>query len=134
MIEELVNLNELYQSADWKKEKHVPMVEIVGEIKKGLTISLRLQVGKEIEHPNTTEHHIEWIQALFLPEDEKFPFIIGRTEFNAHGASINGPNSSTVYCDPTTTLTFKTEIPGIIIALSSCNIHGLWRNTQEIKF
>ena len=69
MIEELVNLNELYQSADWKKEKHVPMIEIVGEIKKGLTISLRLQVGKEIEHPNTTEHHIEWIQALFLPED-----------------------------------------------------------------
>ncbi len=134
MIEEIVNLNELYQTADWKKEKHVPVIEIIGECKKGTKITLNLQVGKEISHPNTTEHHIEWIEALFLPEGEKFPYLLGKTEFNAHGASVDGPNTSTIFSDPLTTISFRTDKPGIVIAFSYCNIHGFWRNTQEIKF
>jgi superoxide reductase len=134
MIEELVNLNQLFQTADWKKEKHVPAIDIVGECKKGVNITLKIHVGKEIEHPNTTEHHIEWIQVLFLPEDEKFPYILGKSEFNAHGASVDGLNSSTVYSNPITTLSFKTDKSGTIIAISYCNIHGLWRNSQVITF
>lgn len=36
----------------------IPVIEIVGECKKGIAITVRLQVGKEIEHPNTTEHQL----------------------------------------------------------------------------
>ncbi len=61
MVLKLVDLNELYQSADWKKEKHTPVLEIIGEVKKGESINVKLMVGKEIAHPNTTEHHIRWI-------------------------------------------------------------------------
>ena len=130
----MVDLNKLYQTADWKKEKHVPVIDIVGECKKGANITLKLHVGKEIGHPNTTEHHISWIKALFHPMGEKYPYEIGKANFIAHGASIDGPNTSTVYCDPEATLTFKTEKSGTIIAFSYCNIHGLWQNTLEINF
>ncbi len=128
-----MDLNKLFQSADWKKEKHVPVINFVGECKKGRKLTLKLQVGKEISHPNTTEHHIAWIKALFFPTGEKYTYEIGKAEFNAHGASINGPNSSSIYCEPEASFTFKTEKPGTIIAFSYCNIHGLWQNTFELK-
>ena len=130
----MVDINACYQTADWKKEKHVPVITIVGECKKGENISVRLHVGEEIGHPNTTEHHIRWIKALFLPEGEKYPYEIGKAYFNAHGESVDGPNTSTVYCDPEATLNFKTEKEGTIIGFSYCNIHGLWQNEKELKF
>ena len=129
-----MDLNSLFQSADWKKEKHVPVIEVVGERKKGAIINIKLQVGKEVAHPNTTEHHIAWIKALFLPEGEKYPYEIGVANFNAHGASVKGPNTSTIFCEPQATLSFKSEKPGTILAFSFCNIHGLWQNSYELKF
>ncbi len=129
----MVDLNQLYQSADWKKEKHIPVINIVGECKKGTKVSIHLQVGKEIAHPNTTEHHIAWISAYFQPAGEKYPYEISKTVFEAHGASINGPNTSTVYCEPETTFLFKTDKSGTFIAFSYCNIHGLWQNSAELK-
>ena len=129
----LADLNALYQTADWKKEKHVPVIDIVGEAKKGASISVKLHVGKEIGHPNTTEHHIAWIKLLFHPDGEKYPYEVGKLLFNAHGASIDGPNTSTVYCDPEGIVTLKTEKSGTLLAFSYCNIHGLWQNTKELK-
>lgn len=130
---EMVDFNELFQSADWKKEKHVPVIEIIGECKKGTKIQLKFQIGKEIPHPNTTEHHIEWIDIYFLPNEEKYPYRLGKAEFNAHGASVQGGNTSTIYCEPEASINFKTEKSGKIIAFSYCNIHGLWQNSKELK-
>ncbi|MFW9968931.1 MAG: class II SORL domain-containing protein [Candidatus Odinarchaeota archaeon] len=130
----MVDLNNLYQSGDWKKEKHTPVIEIIGKVKKAEPITIHAMVGKEIGHPNTTEHHIRWIEVYFLPEGEKFPYQIGKSEFSSHGASINGANSSTVYSEPNINFSFKTEKSGTIIAFSSCNIHGLWQNTLDLKF
>jgi superoxide reductase len=129
----MLNLNELFQSADWKKEKHVPVIEVIGAVKKGAPIEIRLSVGKEIAHPNTSEHHIVWIEVNFLPKGEKYPYQIGKTEFASHGASVQGPNTSTIYTDPKMNITFKTDKPGTIIAFSYCNIHGLWQNSYELK-
>ena len=130
----MVDLNKLYQSADWKKEKHTPVIEIVGEGKKGVPIEIKVMVGKEIAHPNTTEHHIRWIKVLFLPEGGKFPYELGKFEFNAHGESVDGPNSSTIYTEPVGHVRFKTEKSGTLIAFSYCNIHGLWQNTMILNF
>jgi superoxide reductase len=130
----LVDLNKLVQTADWKSEKHIPVIELVGAAKKGEMVRIKLQVGKEIGHPNTTAHHIRWIKAYFLPEGEKFPYELGKTEFNAHGESTQGPDTSKVYTHHEITFTFKTEKSGTIIAFSYCNIHGLWQNTYELKF
>ncbi len=126
-------LSNIFQSADWKKEKHVPAIEAPDKVKKGENFAVKVTVGKEIAHPNTTEHHIAWIDVYFQPEGSKFPYNLGRFEFGAHGASTEGPNTSTVYTHPAVTLTFKTEKPGSLFAFSHCNVHGLWMSAQELK-
>jgi superoxide reductase len=129
----MAELKDLYQSADWKKEKHVPVIEVPSQVKKGELISLTVSVGKEIPHPNTTAHHIRWIEVYFQPTGEKFPYELGRFEFNTHGESAQGADTSTVFTHPEVTLKFKTDKPGTIFASSSCNIHGLWQNSKEIN-
>lgn len=129
----MAELKDLYQSADWKKEKHVPVIEVTSISKKGEFISLTITVGKEIPHPNTTAHHIRWIEVYFLPAGEKFPYELGRFEFNTHGESAQGADTSTVFTHPEVTLKFKTDKPGTIFAASSCNIHGPWQNSKEIN-
>ncbi|MBI4845493.1 MAG: class II SORL domain-containing protein [Candidatus Omnitrophica bacterium] len=125
-------MKDIIQSADWKKEKHVPVIEADDTAKKGACVSVNISVGKEIAHPNTTEHHIAWISVYFLADGEKFPFEIGKFEFNAHGASAQGPNTSTIYSCPQARCCFKTEKSGTIISLASCNIHGLWESSKKL--
>jgi len=127
------DLKDLFQSADWKQEKHVPVIELPEKAKKDEPVKLTVSVGKEIPHPNTTEHHIEWIEVYFLPNGEKFPYLIGRFEFSAHGASAQGPNTSSVYTHPEVACTLKTGKPGTVYAKSYCNIHGLWTSSAELK-
>ncbi|MFX0093341.1 MAG: class II SORL domain-containing protein [Candidatus Hodarchaeota archaeon] len=126
-------MDELYQTADWKGEKHVPVIIAPDTFKKGEATKIKTMVGKEIPHPNTTEHHISWIELVFLPEGEKYPYQIGRAEFVAHGASTQGPNTSTIYTEPKALFLMKTEKPGKLIATSFCNIHGLWKFEKPIK-
>jgi len=122
---------ELFRTEDWKKEKHVPVIEILE--RKGELVTVRVSVGKEIPHPNTTEHHIRYIELIFWPEGEPYPFHVGRAEFNAHGESVKGPNTSTVYTEPIAAFTFKTGKPGKLIAFSYCNIHGLWKSEETLQ-
>jgi len=129
----MVSIKDLYQSADWKKEKHVPVIEAPGKVKKGQVIQITVSIGKEIAHPNTTEHHIAWIEVYFKPQDDKFPYQLGRFEFTAHGSSTQGPNTSTVYTEPKAVINFKSDKSGLIIASSYCNIHGLWESSQELS-
>jgi len=128
----MTELKDLLQNADWKKEKHVPVIEAADKAKKGEAVSIKISVGKEIAHPNTTAHHIRWIAVYFLPNGEKFPIEIGKFEFTSHGESGQGPDTSTVYTSPEANLKFKTDKPGMILAASYCNIHGLWQGSKEI--
>lgn len=122
---------EVFQTADWKKEKHVPAIEV---LKAGKDfVEVKVSVGKEIPHPNTTEHHIAWIELVFYQDGEKFPYVIGRVEFSAHGASVEGANKSGVYTEPLAIFTFKAAKGGKLIAFSYCNIHGLWKSEAELK-
>lgn len=119
-----MTLKDIIKEADWKNEKHVPTIDIIK--KEDNVVTIKAQVGKEIKHPNTTEHHIEWIELYFHPEGENFPILLGKTSFSAHGSSAEGPNSSTIYSEPELTVSFQTQKTGTILALSYCNIHGLW--------
>ena len=123
----------LLQSADWKTEKHMPVIECPDAVKANELFEVNVAIGKEIAHPNTTEHHISWISLFFIPDNEKFPYQIGRFEFTAHGASTQGPNTSSVYTHHAITSSFKTSKSGTILALALCNIHGLWQSAKEIK-
>jgi len=129
----MAELKDLFQNADWKKEKHVPVIESPASVEKGKFFQVKLSVGKEIAHPNTTEHHIRWIELYFLADGEKFPYQIGNFEFTAHGESGQGPNLGTIYTQPEVTVTFKTDKAGMLIVSSFCNIHGLWQNFQKLE-
>ncbi|MHA2496394.1 MAG: desulfoferrodoxin family protein, partial [Candidatus Hodarchaeales archaeon] len=107
-------MGELYQTADWKSEKHVPA--IIKVKKKEEFVKVKVAVGKEIPHPNTTEHHIKWIKLIFWPEGEKFPVEVGNAQFVAHGESAQGPNTSSIYTEPRAIFILKTEKGGKLIA------------------
>ncbi len=125
-------INDLIKSADWKKEKHVPVIDIEGSPSKEKLIKVNVGVGKEVSHPNTTEHHISWISLFFLPEGESAPIQIGDITFAAHGSSPKGADTSTVYSHHQGAFVFKTEKPGTLLASSYCNIHGLWQGSREL--
>jgi len=126
------NFKDVFQSADWKTEKHVPVIEVPDKISKGEFFTVNVSIGKDIAHPNKTEHHIRWIDVYFHPDGEKYPYQIGKAEFSAHGESVQGPDTSSVYTHHTVSLSFKTDKPGTILASSLCNIHGLWQNSKKI--
>ncbi len=127
-------LKSLYQTADWKQEKHVPVIEIPDLIVKDEFFAVEVTIGKEIAHPNETKHHIRWIDVYFKPDDAKVPHQIGKAEFTAHGESVEGPDTSSIYTHHRVSLSFKTKISGTILASSYCNIHGLWQNSEKINF
>jgi len=127
-----VELSERIQRADWKLEKHVPVIEAPNTVQKGEYFEVTVSIGKEVAHPNKTEHHIKWVSLYFRPNGDKFPVEIGRVEFSAHGASMEGPDTSSIYTHHSATFSFKTDKPGTILACSLCNIHGLWESTRAL--
>ena len=116
-----MKLTETVQTADWKSEKHVPVIHVE---KADGQLKIKAMVGEEIEHPNTLEHHIAWIKVFFKPEGEKFPIEVGSYEFSAHG-------EGEVFTVPCVEAAVKTDKGGEVYALSYCNIHGLWENSVE---
>ncbi|MCD5415757.1 class II SORL domain-containing protein [Candidatus Bipolaricaulota bacterium] len=129
----MTNLSKRIQQADWKKEKHVPVIESPDQVVAGELFELKVSLGKEIAHPNTTEHHIRWISLYFHPSEEKFTYQVGLFESSAHGESVAGPNQGPVYTHHEVSTSLKISKPGTLHALAFCNIHGLWESSKEIK-
>ena len=129
----MASFGERIQKADWKKEKHVPVIECPDEVKAGELFQVKVSLGKEIAHPNTTEHHISYISLYFHPEGEKFTHHVGNYEFGAHGEAASGPNEGPVYTHHSVVTELKIDKPGTLYALAFCSIHGLWESSKEIK-
>ncbi len=105
-------IGEYVKSADWKSEKHVPVIEIPDSVKP----------GKEISHPNTIEHHIKWFDLYVMYDDGQFLTHLGHIEFTP------------VTTQPTAVFNVKLEKSGSLIATSYCNIHGLWESSKRVEF
>ena len=128
----MTELSEHIQKADWKKEKHAPVIECPDQVKAGEVFEVKVSLGKEVAHPNTTEHHISWITLYFHPEGARFTHQVGHFEFSAHGESTAGPNQGPVYTHHAVTTSLKVNKAGTLHALALCNIHGLWESGKEI--
>lgn len=117
---------DLLQTGDWKGEKHVPVIHAPETVGVDETFELQVSIGDEISHPNTLEHHIAWMKVFFKPEKTKFAVEIADFAFRAHGEY-----------DVVTDYVGKTEVTlkesGTLYAVSYCNIHGLWENSQTIE-
>ncbi len=127
-----MKIADLVQSADWKAEKHVPVIEAPDTVKAGARFTVKACVGLEIPHPNTTEHHIRWIKLYFKPENAKFGYELGQVEFSTHGESIEGANKGPLFTEPFASIDAKLTVSGTLVAVAYCNIHGLWESAKPI--
>ncbi len=123
-------LDNLIKTADFKSEKHVPVMDIVN--KEGDFITVGVTVGKEIAHPNTTEHFINYISLFYVAEGESMARQAGKIEFTAHGESAAGANEGPLFTEAVGVFKIKATKPGKLIAVSYCNIHGLWQSEMNI--
>ena len=57
-------VHDYIKSGDFATGKHVPVIEVADKVKAGETFHVNLSVGKDIAHPNTVEHHINWIKLF----------------------------------------------------------------------
>jgi superoxide reductase len=128
-----MKLGDAIQSDDWKTEKHVPAIDVPDNISAGVPFTVTVSVGKEIAHPNTTEHHINWIDLYFKPDNSNFLYQVGHFDFSSHGASAKGANEGPVYTHPEASVSMTADGPGTLIAVEHCNIHGLWENSVEVS-
>ncbi len=128
-----MRLSEQIQTADWKKEKHAPAIDAPEAVKAGESFEIKVGLGKEIAHPNTTEHHISWISVYFKPEGSNFTHQVAHFEFWGHGESTSGPNQGPVYAHPQASLSISLNQSGTLMAVAFCNIHGLWENSKQIS-
>lgn len=126
-------LSNLIQTADWKNEKHVPVIEAPESVQAGTPFQVKASLGKEIDHPNTTEHHIRWINLYFQPEGSGNVYEVGRFAFQAHGESPAGANEGPVHAHHSVTAELKVNKGGTLLAVAYCNIHGLWQGQADIK-
>ena len=126
------SLSDVSRTGDWRSEKHVPLIECPAEFKAGEPTTVTVTVGKEIGHPNTALHHIRWIRLYFVPADATLAYEVASFEFSAHGESVVGSDSSTLYTDPKISVEFRTGVPGVFYATAYCNIHGLWESAKAI--
>ncbi len=129
----MANLGELFKQADWKAEKHVPVIECADSVGADQEFAVTVGVGKEIAHPNTTEHHIRWIRLYFLADGGKAPFEVANLEFLAHGESPEGANQGPVHAQHRGSVTLKLQKGGTLLAASYCNIHGLWQSAKALR-
>lgn len=113
------------QSGDWKGEKHVPVIHAPQTAEAGKPFEVKISIGDAIAHPNTLEHHIVWFKVFYLAVDGKFPVEVAHFTFSAHG-------EGDAYTDPVGVAQLKLQKSGKIIAVSYCNIHGLWVNQADI--
>ena len=83
------SLSSTIKSADWKSEKHVPVITLPEGAKPGEAFDAEVAVGKEILHPNTPTHHIARIALHFVPAGASTSIELGRAWFTAHGDSMD---------------------------------------------
>lgn len=120
------------QNADWKVEKHAPVIEAPESVKAGEVFTVSAGLGKAIAHPNTPQHYIGWISLYFLPDGAKLPIQVAHAEFKAHGDSTTDQPGPAL-TNPNMTASLKLAKSGVLQAVAYCNIHGVWQSSRAIQ-
>ena len=125
------SLSSTIKSADWKSEKHVPVITLPEGAKPGEAFDAEVAVGKEILHPNTPTHHIARIALHFVPAGASTSIELGRAWFTAHGDSMD-PEKPGPAAAPVARFRVLLPGPGTLHAIAYCNLHGLWESAVEV--
>lgn len=122
----------IIQSADWKIEKHAPVIEAPDSVKADEFFTVSAGLGKAVAHPNTVQHHISWISLYYLPEGSKMTIQLAHAEFSAHGDSATDA-AGPAFSGPNMTANVKLATSGVLQAVAYCNIHGVWQSSKAIQ-
>lgn len=125
-------LHETIQTADWKAEKHAPLIEAPDEVAAGQTFTVTAHLGAAIAHPNTPQHHIAWMSLYFLPEGATQAIQLAHADFTAHAATLSDQPGPAL-TQPRMTADIQLSRPGTLQALAYCNLHGLWQSARSIR-
>ncbi|GAK51881.1 putative superoxide reductase [Candidatus Moduliflexus flocculans] len=107
----------LVHSPDFEgKEKHVPSMTLSDS---AIGTVVTVQVGKDVLHPTTPEHHIEWVKVFGETQEGKIVEVATLT----FGKGTSLPSGSIV---------IKKENYKSLTALSYCNLHGVWDNSLTL--
>jgi superoxide reductase len=123
-------MNQTLQSTDQKSKKHIPVINVT---KKDELFQINVAVGNGKAHANTNTHHIAWIKVYFQPIGERFPYMIGKFDFTAHGILDRGVKPDAIYMYPEVVCFLRTGKPGKLHVTSYCNVHGSWSGTAELS-
>lgn len=126
-----MKFGEVLRSGDWKSEKHVPVISTPDTVGVNEAFEIGVSIGADNPHPNTADHHIRWIKILFQPT-EGFTFELADIQFTGHGEGLKGGHEGPVYTEPFGKVTVRLKESGTLLALSYCNIHGVWENSKAI--
>jgi len=99
------------------EQKHLPVIEVPGEIKSEQFFNAKVKVG-EIEHPNENGHFIQWIE-LYVSD-----VYLGRFDF------------APIMTKPEITVPLSIAHGNrktVLRAVLRCNLHGMWESTKEIE-
>ena len=120
-------ISNYFKSGDWKSEKHVPVITAPEKVSAEESFEVTVSIGDAIAHPNTLEHHISWMMLFYVQEGSQVLVEVASMQFSAHGELDN-------FTEPHFTTKIKVAKPGKLVAISYCNIHGLWESEAEVKF
>ena len=98
--------------------KHSPVIICETEAKRNKPFNVKVRIGKTIIHPNTPEHHYEYIQLWNL-ETLISTVKLQRASFGELPIHIEA------------NFTFVPKVSLRLKALAYCNKHGLWQS-QEV--
>jgi superoxide reductase len=100
-------------------DKHSPVIICESETVavKNKPFKVRVKIGKTIKHPNTPEHHFEYVQLWNLET------LVG--EVRLQRASY-GDQPIQIETD----FTFIPKISLRLTAVAYCNKHGLWQSEE----
>lgn len=126
-------LGPLFQIEESRRERHIPVIDCPEKVAAGKPFAISVTIGKEVNHPNTTDHHIKWVQVFFRPENDKFSYQIAHCDFAAHGDLSAGSGKGPVVTDHRVSVVVSVNGTGRIYALSLCNRHGLWESGKDLQ-
>ncbi|NLV81989.1 MAG: Neelaredoxin [Synergistaceae bacterium] len=130
--EKKFKLGDYIKTADFKVEKHIPVLSMPAKVKAGELFEIKADIGKVIPHPNTPDHFISWIQFFYKPADGKFLVDLGKCYFASHSESLKPEVPGIASTEPFCSMKVKLAKSGTIFAVSYCKGHGLWETSQEI--
>ncbi len=110
-----VNVPEDINNPTDTEKKHLPVIDAPDSAGMGEPVTVTVEVGKLLKHPNEPAHHIEWLD---LYEDKLY---LARADFT--GSKVS----------PRVTFEVSLKKSGTLRAFACCNLHGVWEGDRKIN-